>query len=57
MRDTGDLTSIIVGRAGSGIRTVEDLNGRRVAGGASDSPQATLIPRGPSAGARYCNSL
>jgi ABC-type phosphate/phosphonate transport system substrate-binding protein len=47
MRDTDrDLTSIIVGRAGSGIRTVEDLKGRRVAVGAADSPQATLIPLG-----------
>jgi phosphonate transport system substrate-binding protein len=47
MRDTDrDLTSIIVGRTGSGIRTVEDLKGRTVAVGAADSPQATLIPLG-----------
>jgi ABC-type phosphate/phosphonate transport system substrate-binding protein len=45
MRDTDrDLTSIIVVRAGSGMRTVEDLKGRPVAVGAADSPQATLIP-------------
>lgn len=45
MRDTDrDLTSIIVVGAGSGIRSMEDLKGRRVAVGAPDSPQATLIP-------------
>ena len=47
MRDSDrDLTSIIVGRANSGIRTIEDLKGRKVAVGAADSPQATLIPLG-----------
>jgi ABC-type phosphate/phosphonate transport system substrate-binding protein len=45
MRDTDcDLSSLIVVRAESPIRTVEDLKGKVVAVGASDSPQATLIP-------------
>jgi phosphonate transport system substrate-binding protein len=45
MRDSDrDLTSVIVTRKGAGIRTIADLKGRRVAVGASDSPQATLIP-------------
>ena len=45
MRDTDcDLTSVVVVRADSGIRTVDDLNRRTVAVGAVDSPQATLIP-------------
>jgi ABC-type phosphate/phosphonate transport system substrate-binding protein len=45
MRDTDcDLTSVIVVRDDSPIRTVADLRGRTVAVGASDSPQATLIP-------------
>jgi ABC-type phosphate/phosphonate transport system substrate-binding protein len=45
MRDTDcDLTSVVVVRADSDISGVEDLNGRTVAVGAVDSPQATLIP-------------
>jgi phosphonate transport system substrate-binding protein len=45
MRDTDcDLTSVIVVRADSEFRTVDDLRGRTVAVGAADSPQATLIP-------------
>ncbi len=45
MRDTDcDLSSLIIVRAGSPIKTVEDLKGKVVAVGASDSPQATLIP-------------
>jgi ABC-type phosphate/phosphonate transport system substrate-binding protein len=47
MRDTDrDLASVVVTRDGSGIGTVAALRGRRVAVGASDSPQATLIPLG-----------
>lgn len=45
MRDTDrDLTSVVVVRSDSGIRTLEDLRGRTVGVGAPDSPQATLIP-------------
>lgn len=45
MRDTDrDLVSVVVTREGSTVRSVEDLMGRRVAVGAKDSPQATLIP-------------
>lgn len=45
MRDTDcDLTSVVVVRADSGIESPADLAGRRVAVGAVDSPQATLIP-------------
>jgi ABC-type phosphate/phosphonate transport system substrate-binding protein len=47
MRDTDcDLTSVVVVRADSDVRQPADLRGRRVAVGASDSPQATLIPLG-----------
>jgi ABC-type phosphate/phosphonate transport system substrate-binding protein len=45
MRDTDrDLVSVIVTREGDPVRSVNDLKGRRVAVGAKDSPQATLIP-------------
>ena len=45
MRDTDcDLRSVIVVRADSPVQTVADLRGRTVAVGASDSPQATLLP-------------
>jgi len=45
MRDTDrDLTSVVLVRADGPVRSVADLRGRRIAVGASDSPQATLIP-------------
>jgi phosphonate transport system substrate-binding protein len=45
MRDRDrDLRSIILVRSDSGIETIADLKGTVVAVGASDSPQATLIP-------------
>jgi phosphonate transport system substrate-binding protein len=45
MRDTDrNLVSVIVVRADSEIRSIADLKGTTVAVGASDSPQATLIP-------------
>ncbi|WP_292993345.1 PhnD/SsuA/transferrin family substrate-binding protein [Nitrosomonas sp.] len=45
MRDTDcDLTSVIAVRNDSPIRSIEDLRGKIIAVGASDSPQATLIP-------------
>src|SRR5262245_52797703 len=45
MRDTDrDLSSVIVVRADSKIQAIGDLAGKGVAVGASDSPQATLIP-------------
>ena len=51
MRDTDrDLLSVIVTREDGPIRSVNELKGRRVAVGAKDSPQATLIPL-------YCMSL
>lgn len=45
MRDTDqDLTSVVVVRADSPYTSLVDLSGQRIALGASDSPQATLIP-------------
>lgn len=45
MRDTDrDLTSVIMVSSDSAIKTVSDLKGKRIAVGAIDSPQATLIP-------------
>jgi phosphonate transport system substrate-binding protein len=45
MRDSDrDLRSVIVARRNSGIAALGDLKGKRVAVGAKDSPQATLIP-------------
>ena len=45
MRDTDmDLTSIVLVRADGGISELADLKGKKVAVGASDSPQAKLIP-------------
>ncbi len=45
MRDTDqDLTSVILVRADSGFSSLDDLRGKRVAVGADDSPQATILP-------------
>ena len=45
MRDTDcNLTSVIVVRRDSPFQSVQDLHSKIVAVGASDSPQATLIP-------------
>ncbi|MGE0142127.1 MAG: phosphate/phosphite/phosphonate ABC transporter substrate-binding protein [Planctomycetota bacterium] len=45
MRDTDqDLRSLFVVRADSPYRSIDDLRGARIGVGASDSPQATLIP-------------
>jgi phosphonate transport system substrate-binding protein len=45
MRDTDrDLTSLVVARTDTDILAPGDLRGKRVAVGAKDSPQATLIP-------------
>jgi ABC-type phosphate/phosphonate transport system substrate-binding protein len=47
MRDTDrDLTSVIVVKENSPIHQLTDLNGKRVGVGATDSPQAYLIPLG-----------
>jgi ABC-type phosphate/phosphonate transport system substrate-binding protein len=45
MRDTDrGWRSLIVARAGSGARTLEDLRGRRIGFGDADSPQAHILP-------------
>ncbi|MCA9665374.1 MAG: phosphate/phosphite/phosphonate ABC transporter substrate-binding protein [Myxococcales bacterium] len=45
MRDTDrDLTSVVIVRDDSTIKSVNDLAGKKVGVGAADSPQATLIP-------------
>ncbi|MCB9357424.1 MAG: PhnD/SsuA/transferrin family substrate-binding protein [Calditrichaeota bacterium] len=45
MRNTDcDLTSVVVTTKSSGVKQVGDLRGKRIAVGAKDSPQATLIP-------------
>jgi phosphonate transport system substrate-binding protein len=45
MRDTDrNLTSVVVVRTDSDIKSIGDLRGRIVAVGAHDSPQATLLP-------------
>jgi phosphonate transport system substrate-binding protein len=47
MRDTDrDLRSLVLVKADSPFREPRDLVGRRVAVGAGDSPQATLLPLG-----------
>jgi ABC-type phosphate/phosphonate transport system substrate-binding protein len=47
MRDSDqDLSSLIVVRSDSNVRSIAELRGLRVAVGASDSPQGTLIPLG-----------
>jgi ABC-type phosphate/phosphonate transport system substrate-binding protein len=47
MRDTDrDRMTHLVGRTAGPVRTLDDLRGRTIAVGASDSPQATLIPLG-----------
>lgn len=45
MRDTDmDLTSVVVVRDDGPIKSLKDLEGKKIAVGAADSPQATLIP-------------
>jgi ABC-type phosphate/phosphonate transport system substrate-binding protein len=45
MRDTDrDLTSIVLVRADSSLRELADIKGKAIGVGATDSPQATLIP-------------
>jgi phosphonate transport system substrate-binding protein len=45
MRDTDrDLTSVVLVKRDAGIQTIADLRGKKIAVGAADSPQATLLP-------------
>jgi ABC-type phosphate/phosphonate transport system substrate-binding protein len=45
MRDTDhDLTSVVLVRADAPLREAADLRGKRIGVGATDSPQAALIP-------------
>jgi phosphonate transport system substrate-binding protein len=45
MRDTDcDLTSVVVVKNDSPIRSIADLKGKKIGVGAADSPQATLLP-------------
>ncbi len=45
MRDTDrDLTSVVLVRTDGAVRSVADLAGKKVAVGAGDSPQATILP-------------
>jgi phosphonate transport system substrate-binding protein len=45
MRDTDrDLTSVVLVREDSPVKSLADLRGKRVGVGAADSPQATIIP-------------
>ena len=45
MRDTDrDLTSVVLVKQDSPVKSLADLRGKRVGVGAGDSPQATLIP-------------
>lgn len=54
MRDTDrDLSSVVLVREDSPVRTLAELAGKRVAVGAADSPQATLIPLGAFARAGF----
>ena len=45
MRDTDrDWRSLLVAREDSGLRTLDDLRGRRIGFGDADSPQAHIVP-------------